>query len=205
MADEEQHPKLGLGTGRIEAFSDGVFAIAITLLVLDLTVPAGSGDDLLERFLDQWPSFLAYIVSFAIVGAAWLTHSVMTQYLARIDSTFARINLLLLLVVSLLPFPTRLLAEYIRDEEAVRVAVTILGLNYLMIVLIMWALWRYARGRDLVRPDADEREVAELTSRLTPGLAGYVVFIVIGLFVPIVAVIGFLVVALMLLVPIGGD
>jgi uncharacterized membrane protein len=106
----------------MEAFSDGVFAIAITLLVLELSVPAGSGDRLLRAFAEQWPSYLAYVVSFATIGAVWVGHSVITEYLERADAGLIRLNLLLLMVVSFLPFPTRLLAEYVREGRAERVA-----------------------------------------------------------------------------------
>lgn len=75
-------------TGRMEAFSDGVFAIAITLLILEIGVPAGSGDDLLAALGEQWPSYLAYFVSFATIGAVWFAHTVITEYLA--DSTGRR-------------------------------------------------------------------------------------------------------------------
>ena len=97
----------------MEAFSDGVFAIAITLLILEIGVPAGSGGDLLKALGDQWPSYLAYLVSFATIGAVWFAHSVITEYLDHATTTLVRLNLLLLLVVSFLPFPTKLLAEYI--------------------------------------------------------------------------------------------
>lgn len=80
--------------GRLEAFSDGVFAIAITLLVLDLSVPPGSGDDLLGSFLFQWPAYLANIVSFATIGAACVAHTAVTEYVDRTDFAFARVNLL---------------------------------------------------------------------------------------------------------------
>jgi uncharacterized membrane protein len=99
---------------RLEAFSDGVFAIAITLLVLEISVPEGSEDALWQAFLDQWPSYLGYVVSFATVGAVWLAHNAVTDYLDRADQWLLRFNLLLLMVVSFLPFPTRLLAESLR-------------------------------------------------------------------------------------------
>lgn len=191
----------GLRTGRLEAFSDGVFAIAITLLVLDLSVPAGSGGDLLGSLLDQWPSYLAYVVSFATIGAAWFAHSSITQYVDRSDSVFARVNLLLLLAVSLLSFPTRLVGEYLGDDDAVRVAVTALGINLFLIAAVTSWLWRHAVSSSLVRPDVADDEVRILTKRLTPGLAFYVLLIALGLFFPIVAVLGYLVVSLALLIP----
>jgi uncharacterized membrane protein len=95
----------------MEAFSDGVFAIAITLLVLEISVREGASEDLLGAFLEQWPSYLAYLVSFATIGAAWLAHSTITHYLHGVDAVFLRVNLLLLLLISFLPFPTGLVAD----------------------------------------------------------------------------------------------
>ena len=132
--------------GRLEAFSDGVFAIAITLLVLEITVPAGSEEDLLGAFFDQWRSYLAYAVSFATIGAMWLAHSAITDYLERANAMLVRLNLLLLMVVSFIPFPTRLLAEYGGEGEAGRVATTVYGLTILAGTLLTSALWRYAVG-----------------------------------------------------------
>jgi uncharacterized membrane protein len=192
-----------LRTGRLEAFSDGVFAIAITLLVLEISVPEGSGADLLGAFLAQWPSFLAYLVSFATIGVAWLKHAAITEYLHGVDSMFIRLNLLLLLLVSFLPFPTGLVAEYIADTDAERVATTILGINLALISLVVSSMWRHAVGHRLVRPDAVDVEVEAFTKVLTPSLLGYGAFIVLSLFFPIAAVIGFLVIALLLLIPIA--
>ena len=190
------------GTTRVEAFSDGVFAIAVTLLVLELSVPPGQ-ENLFRAFLDQWPSYLAYIVSFATIGSAWLAHSAITEYLDRVDAGLVRLNLLLLLVVSFLPFPTKLLAEYIGEPDSERVAATIYGINLLVVAVLVWVLWRYAVREGMVRPDADDVEVQVLTKRLTPGFAGYLVMIVLGLFFPVAAVFGYLIIALFLILPFG--
>ena len=190
-----------LRTGRLEAFSDGVFAIAITLLILEISVPAGSEEDLLRALLDQWSSYLAYVVSFATVGAIWLAHTAITEYLHHADVWLLRINLLLLLVVSFLPFPTRLLAESAGHEEAGKVATTVYGLTLLAAALVLSALWRYAVYEHLVRPDTADEEVVVLTRKLTPGLAGYVAMIVVGIFVPVAAVLGYLVIAVFYLIP----
>lgn len=192
-----------LRTGRLEAFSDGVFAIAITLLVLEISLPKDAGNDLLEAFLDEWPSYLAYLVSFATIGVTWLRHTAITHYLHGVDMVFVRLNLVLLLLVSFLPFPTGLVAEHIHDDQAERVAATILGLNLLLVSVVVSTLWRYAVRRQLVRPDAADEEVRLLAQRLTPGLAAYVVLILLGLALPVVAVTGYLVIALLLLIPIG--
>ena len=192
-----------LRTGRFEAFSDGVFAIAITLLVLDIAVPAGAADHLLPAVADQWPVYLAYFISFSTIGAIWLAHSAITDYLERTDPILSRLNLLLLLFVSFLPFPTRLLAEYTGEELGERVAVTLYGVNLLFAAVLVSVLWRYSVREGLVRPDAEDEEVQTLTRRLTPSLGGYIVLIAVGLFLPIVAIVGYLVIAIYLIVPFG--
>jgi uncharacterized membrane protein len=189
-------------TQRLEAFSDGVFAIAITLLVLDLAIPVATGQrDLLGAFFAQWPSYLAYVVSFSTIGAIWLGHSLITEYLEQADGILVRLNLVLLLVVSFLPFPTQLLAQYLSSDNPERVAVTIYGLTLLAAVSLLSLIWRYAVRAHLVRPDAGDDELIALTGRLTPGLAGYVLLLGLGLFKPVIAVIGYLLIALFVIIP----
>jgi uncharacterized membrane protein len=195
----------GLSSGRLEAFSDGVFAIAITLLVLDIAVPASADRHLLRSVIDLWPSYLAYIVSFATIGAIWLGHNAITEYLDRVNSSFVRLNLLLLLFVAFLPLPTRLFADFIQRDSPERVAVTTYGLALLLTSTLLLVLWRYALHARLVRPDAADEEIQLLTQRLTPGLAGYVILIVAGLFVPIAAVIGYFAIALFYIIPFRPD
>ena len=112
-----------------------------------------------------------------------------------------RLNLLLLLFVSFLPFPTRLVAEYIHQDKAERVAVTFYGILLLLSSTMLLVLWRYAVRAKLVRPDLADEEIELLTERLTPGLGAYLVLIVSGLFVPVIAVIGFLGIALYYIIP----
>ena len=137
----------------MEAFSDGVFAIAITLLVLDFAIhPPGSP---LHQVLHIWPSFVAYIVSFLTIGAAWLGHTALTDRLERTDSIFLRLNLLLLLVVTFLPFPTGLVGEALREPSSERVFVTMYGLTLLAIRTDGIRPGRVRRPRAPLR--ADER------------------------------------------------
>ncbi len=203
MAEGDSVPERMFRTGRLEAFSDGVFAVAVTLLVLEISVPAGSEDDLLAAVGDQWHSYLAYVVSFSTIGALWLAHNVITQYLRHSNAALVRLNLLLLMVVSFLPFPTRLLAEYLGDSDAARVAATIYGLTLIAALLLLYVLWRHALGAGLVSPDVDDEEVRTLTARLTPGLGGYALMIVVGLFLPTVATLGYLALAVALILPFG--
>jgi uncharacterized membrane protein len=85
--------------------------------VLEIGIPNGSENNLLRAPVAEWPSYMAYLVSFATIGAVWFGHTVITEYLDHANSTFIRLNLLLLLAVSFLPFPTRLVAEYTREAK----------------------------------------------------------------------------------------
>ena len=200
--EPEPRPRLrGFRTGRLEAFSDGVFAIAVTLLILDIGVSGTASHDLGAAIRGLWPAYLAYIASFSTIGAAWLAHNAITEYLERADAAFVRLNLLLLLFISFLPFPTRLVAEFIRQDRAERVAVTFYGIILLLSSTLLLVLWRYAVRAKLVRPDLADEEIELLTERLTPGLGAYLVLIVSGLFVPVIAVIGFLGIALYYIIP----
>jgi uncharacterized membrane protein len=191
-----------IGIDRLGAFSDGVFAIAITILVLEITVPEDEPESLLHGVLGLWPSYLAYAVSFSTIGVTWLAHTAITDRLAHADALLARLNLLLLLFVSFLPFPTSLVAENVGDVDDERVAVTIYGVNLLVVALLLRALWRYAADSGHLRP-APGDDITLLIRRLRPAFASYVGLLVLGLFLPTIAVSGYLGVALYRLIPFG--
>jgi TMEM175 potassium channel family protein len=186
---------------RFSAFSDGVFAIAITLLVLDLAVPAASGDRLLRALLEEWPSYLGYVVSFFTIGAVWMAHTAINECLERASTPLLRLNLLLLFFVAFLPFPTHLMDEYVRQSSAERVAVTSYGLVLLAMNVALTVVWRHALTGQQVRGDADPERIRDLTHKLTPGVGFYVVAIAVGLLWPIAAVILYLVIAVYLFLP----
>ena len=170
----------------MEAFSDGVFAFAATLLVLDLALrPPGTP---LEQVLNAWPSYLAYLVSFLTIGAAWVGHTALTDRLARTDPLLLRINLLLLLVVAFLPFPTKLVANSLHHEGSERVFVTMYGLTLLAIRVFGFGLDAYARHEHLNATSGQDEEDPDETRELLPVLGGYAIAIGIGLAVPIAAV-----------------
>ncbi|WP_193509766.1 TMEM175 family protein [Cryobacterium sp. BB736] len=199
--DAERMQRFRLRAGRMEAFSDGVFAIATTLLVLEISVSAAADADLFGAIVDEWPSYLAYLVSFSTIGAIWIGHAYLSEVLREVSPGFLRLNLLLLLFVAFLPFPTRLLADNLGMENAERVAVTLYGAVLLATSGCLWMLWRFALKDDLVRTDRDEADLRFVGRKLTPGLAFYVGLIVVGLFFPIVAVFGYFLVAISLLLP----
>ena len=118
VAPGQRRRGVGMAVGRLEAFSDGVLAIVITLLILDVKVPQGARGHLGESLRDQWPQYVAYLMSFFIVGIIWLNHHATVQLLAHTDHGVQVLNLLLLLPVSVLPWPTALLAENVRDGTA---------------------------------------------------------------------------------------
>jgi uncharacterized membrane protein len=193
--------RFSLRTARMEALSDGIFAIAATLLVLDLVIPAATQKDVGHRLAEQWPTYLAYVVSFATIGNAWLNHSVITEYLERADAILLRLNLALLFFVSVLPFPTHMLAEYLANMGAERIAVTVYGLNLLAISGSTSIVWHWALWQRLVSKDNSEEDVRALTSKLDPSLASYAVAIGTGLWRPSVAVVLYLVIALFMIIP----
>ena len=186
----------------MEAFSDGVFSIAATLLVFDLALdPPGTP---LEQVLHAWPAYLGYVISFLTIGAAWLGHSVMTDGLTRADPVLLRINLVLLLVVAFLPFPTKLVADAIRDDTTgERVFVTLYGVTLLTIRLLGFALDAYARRERLYSHEQADEEL-QTDRRTVPAVAiGYVVAILVGLGLPLLAVVFYFALAVFLVVPLG--
>jgi len=194
------------GTGRAEAFSDGVFAIAITLLVLDLNVPESDLDELWRGILHQWPSYLGYVTSFAAIGGIWLAHHGIFRRLRYVNEHVMRLNLVLLMAVSFLPFPTRLVAETIGNDDAERVAVVFYGLSLLAIALAIGALWTAVLAdRELLRPEVTDAEVRAITRAATPNIAAYVVGIAVAFVFPTAAAFAYLLIALASILRAPGD
>ena len=167
---------------RFNAFTDGVFAIAITLLVLELTVPAANGR-LLPALADQWHEFLGYLISFVFIGGMWVSHAGMTKLMRQADTLAYGIDLLMLLFVGVLPFSTNLLVTHLSGPD-VEAAVVIYGVNVLLASLLLSLLMFYiASERSLVVDGvADETLDAKVRQR----------WIVIGLNVAAIALIVFL-------------
>jgi uncharacterized membrane protein len=168
MNDEAEHQLSGGGTGqdhrvyfpsldRFNAFSDGVFAIAITLLVLELPVPPVDVA-VLPALKESWPEFLGYLISFAFIGGIWLVHSTLTKMMKRGDSVAYGMNLILLLFVALLPFSTSLMVTHLTAPD-VRAAVVVYGLNVLLASVTLSLLMFYVAREPALVVDqiADER------------------------------------------------
>jgi len=177
---------LGMSAGRLEAFSDGVRAIVITLLILEIHVP---DPEQLHASLgaalgDQWPQYVAYLVSFLVVGIIWLNHHATINLLRRTDHGVQVLNLLLLLPVSVLPWPTALLAEYTKSGTPAdqRLAVVVYGVTSTAMALTFNVLWRYLlRHPELHKPQVVPELLEVRNRRYNLGLAAYPVATVIGL------------------------
>jgi TMEM175 potassium channel family protein len=144
-------------TARLETFADGVFAIAITLLVLEIRIP-DAGEDLGEALLAQWPSFAAYVTSFLTIGVIWVSHHQMFTIIRRVTTTFLFLNVLFLLPVAFVPFPTALVAGHIQDPAGRTTAVLVYGALSVVIAVMFNVLWAYAfRHNLLVEGRSSER------------------------------------------------
>lgn len=186
-----------LPVARLEAFSDGVFAIAITLLILDLHVPESS-DRLIGQLRAEWPAFLGYVVSFAFIGGSWIAHTVLTHLLRVTDSVVIGLNLLQLLFVSLMPYSTSLFTKHLTGSSD-RIAVLIFGLNLTLGSLISSVLVSYVKRMDELKSDVDPAKAAWLVQQRWTVTAMFALSTAMSVFVPKVAVGFYLLLSLMLI------
>jgi uncharacterized membrane protein len=189
-------------TGRVEAFSDGVMAIAITLLVLDLKVPEAaqlSNGDLLGALAARWPSYLAYLAAFLTIGIIWLNHRAFVDRVRRFDGPLHWLNLMLLLGVATLPFPTSLLAAYLADGgPAASTAAVIYGLLSVGTALPWLFMWRHlVRHPELLEPPYDAAYARRELRRGSVGPVVYAVAVPIAAVAPLLALVFYLAIALL--------
>ena len=177
------------GTARLETFSDGVFAIAATLLVLEFSVSATSGPRLGHALLHLWPSYLAYVTSFLTIGIIWINHHYCVQTIARADRTLLFLNLLLLLTVGFLPFPTKLVAQYLQQpgEQAAAYAY---AATFVVMSIVYNSWWRYAStGRRLISPSVPDSTVRAISRAFNPGVPMYGIVLLVAVFSPLASVV----------------
>ena len=161
------------GTSRLETFSDGVFAIAATLLVLEFAVKKGaSAPSLSYQLLHQlWPSYLAYATSFLTIAIIWINHHHVMETIERVDRTFLFITSLLLLVVAFIPFPTALVAHSLQTHSDERAAVYAYGITLLLMAIVFNVLWTYARrNRRLISEDFPQARIRAVTQACGVGV-----------------------------------
>lgn len=128
-------------TGRVDAFSDGVFTIAISLLVLELHIPPESPDGLWHELARQWPSYAAYVVTFLVIGIMWVNHHTMFGFIRQVDRPILYLNLALLMTVAILPWPTAIMAEYLRSGTDSHAAAAVYSMVMMLHSFCFQAIW----------------------------------------------------------------
>ena len=173
------------GIGRILALSDGVFAIALTLLVLEIAVPATTSNaGLPKALLALWPRYLAYLVSFVVIARFWGAHRLAFKLIARDDSMLVWLNLLMLLFVAFLPFPTAVLGQHIGSPAAA----VLYAASVTLAAIASMAYWWYASGGGrLLRPDAPRAQVRALRARSLSAPVFFALTLPIAAFAPYAA------------------
>ena len=189
-------------TSRLEAFSDGVFAIAGTLLVLELRIPPDS-PDLTRSLLDLWPAYAAYLVSFLTIGIIWVNHHTLLEHCRRVDRRFLYLNLLLLVSVGIVPFPTSLVDRYILSESGATAALVVYGLGGLLIAVAFSGVFFYAThdGRLIGGDRAEARKIRAEGNLFPIGLAAYSLGIALAFFAPVASLVVYALTALFYALP----
>jgi uncharacterized membrane protein len=177
-------------TARVEAFSDGVLAIVVTLLVLELKVPRGLETEQAVRhaLAEEWHAYLAFLTSFATVGIMWVNHHRLFTLIGRVDHWLLMLNLLLLLMISVVPFPTAVVSEYLGAGGA-QIATLVLGGVYLVTAIVFNVIWRYAAyHRRLIAPHVPQAIVDAQTRQYRFGPVVYLVALLAALVSPTLSV-----------------
>src|SRR6202012_1460457 len=176
----------GVSPNRLEAFSDGVFAIAITLLVLDLHIPAPGSGELGRELLAQWPSYAAYVISFMTIGIIWINHHAAFSRLRSVDHSILIWNLLLLLAVGILPFTTSLMATYLKEDSGESLAAAIYGASFLLMGLVFVLANRQIlfRRPQLLRESIAPEEARNILKFAALGQIPYVLAVVLAFVSP---------------------
>jgi uncharacterized membrane protein len=177
---EHAKPGTGLSKGRVEALSDGIFAVAMTLLILDIKVPAVADAAQLPReLLALWPKCASYAISFLMLGIYWVGQHAQFHLIRHTDRALLWINILFLMTISFVPFSTALLSSYPEQQ----IAVVVYGANLIAIGLILYGHWSYAtRGRRLVDPELDASTVRHATRRILVGPAMFALALAVSFF-----------------------
>jgi uncharacterized membrane protein len=187
-----------VSTARLETFADGVFAIAATLLILNVDSQVREGSTQIgHRLVEIWPSYIGYAVSFVTIGIIWSNHHTVMAQLGRVNRTFLMLNIFLLMCVAFLPFPTRLVAENLRDRQELQPAALAYGATMTVMAVCYLSLWLYAIGPGrLLRDDSDPRTVSGITRSYLPGSPVYLIATLLALVSPLASVVIFGAIAL---------
>ena len=170
-------------TSRLEAFSDGVFAVAITLLVLDLNVPGG--ENLWHQLKQEWPQFAAFFVSFWVIGIIWVNHHGLLDHLKRVDRPVLYLNLLVLMTVVFIPFSTALMADHLKSGADENVAALVYALAFLAMGMAFGLLWTYVtRHRASLGVELGDEQVRRTTVTFLIGNPFYLAAVIVSFISP---------------------
>ena len=173
---------------RMEFFSDGVFAIAITLLVIELPFEQVREGELDKTLRHDWPSLAAFVLSFLTIGIVWMHHTAMLDALARVDRTALLLNLVFLMTIAFMPFPTALLADYFDTSDDSSAATVTYSGAWLLVALALTCFWLYVtHGRRLVRDDVSNDGIRRLRRFQLVITGSYVVFTALAFVNPVAA------------------
>jgi uncharacterized membrane protein len=205
MAKEEEFEN---NTQRIEAFSDGVFAIAATLLILEIKAPhphsgeGGGAVNLAAALLAQWPAYMAYVLSFVQIGIYWANHHYIFRLYQRTDHLFNLLNVFFLLTISFLPFPTAVLGDYLTDPANQRSAVILYAFAFLLAALAWFLSWLYgSRDYRLIDRRLDPAFIRYLTRQYLLSNALYFGALIMAFFYPVASVVINIALTLLYLLP----
>jgi uncharacterized membrane protein len=173
--------------GRLVAFSDGVFAITVTLLVLEIRPPTDYSK-LLHGLVALWPSYLAYVLTFFFIGQVWANHHVMFDHIRVADRVILLLNTLLLMIVAFLPFATSVLAGALRSRHGLGTAVVFYGITFDATALTFNAIWQYARRHRLLSETLDPAGARAIGRRFQLALAWLTTGALLGLPIPVLGV-----------------
>ena len=176
-------------TSRLETFADGVFAIAVTLLILEIKVPEAAAvraaGSLWPTLGEEWPSYLGYVISFVTLGIMWINHHAMFEYIRHADRRLMLLHIPFLLAISFVPFPTAVLAEHLQDPET-RVAACAFysGAFVLCAVCFNLVWWAGTSNPQLLRPDVHEEGLRTITRRYRMGPPTYLATVILAFINP---------------------
>jgi uncharacterized membrane protein len=185
-------PRATTKTGRLEAFSDAVFAIAITLLILEVKIPSHDqvreAGGLYDYLFNLWPAYFSYFLSAAVIGIYWVNHHWLFSFIERTDHVFNLLNVAFLVTIAFIPFTSAILGDFVMDEEYRTAAVTTYALGYLMPIVPTFLLCVYGMYRHrLVKPTLSKKFIHRFTLKLTGLFASSVLAVAFSFFYPLIA------------------
>lgn len=205
MSHDAKEPRFLLGANRVEALCDGIFAIAMTLLILEIKVPVLHGDvdvsaKLPGAFLALWPKFMCYVISFVTLGVYWVAHHLHFMTIRKADRNLLWINILFLMAISLVPFTTAFAGEYMHE----RLPVILYGANMILIGVVLQLHWWYATsGHRLINPDTPSALIKTVEQVILMGSVAYLAAIGLVFINPVWSMVAYSLVNLLYIVP-GG-